>query len=63
MKQYCTKLTLNDKHYEVTILPNKSDGFDLEVVTKGSICGEEFQVLRKYLIEEGYIDAAKEFTK
>lgn len=37
------------------------DGFDIELATKQRISGDYFQALKKYLEEEGYFEAAKEW--
>ena len=63
MKTYTTKLKFKDHDFEIGIIPVEGGGFDLEVVTKGRMSGDMFQSLRKYLDEEGYLEAAREFVK
>jgi len=59
-KDYYTRLRFKDKHYEVRLIPH-GVGFDIEIGCKSRICGEEFQALKKYLDEEGYFEAAREW--
>jgi len=61
MSTYYTKLKFNGKQMEVGIRPVGSDGYDIELRSKERISGDEFQALRKYLQEEGYFEAAKDF--
>jgi len=63
MPMYTTKLTFKGLSLEVGIQPVGSDGFDLEIRSRHSLSGEYFQALRKYLIDEGYVDAAKNWHK
>lgn len=60
MKSYNVKVKFKNRYFEVGILP-KNSGFDLELSFNGSLSGDDYQGLRKYLVEEGYVDAAKEF--
>ena len=39
------------------------DHYDLEIRSKKKISGHDFQALRNYLQEEGYIEAAREWNK
>jgi hypothetical protein len=55
---YTTKITLNKKKFTVGIILN-GQGYDLEIETKSPLSGNEFQVLKRYLEDEGYIDAAR----
>lgn len=64
---YRTKLTFNKKEFTVFVKINQIDSedeeyhYDLELRTKDKISGDEFQKLRMYLEEEGYIDQAIEY--
>lgn len=61
---YTTQLTFKKKPFSVTIHPRPEDQFDVEIVGfKGSMSGEDWQALRHYLREEGYLDAAREFCE
>jgi hypothetical protein len=67
MKQYdyLTSLTFAGKKIEVLIQVNRPKDhegyhYDVELRTESSITGDEFQKLKKYLEDEGYIDAAVE---
>jgi len=60
---YTTKLTFKGIELKVGIQPVGSDGFDLEIRSKKSLSGDYFQALRNYLVEEGYVDAAKDWHK
>lgn len=61
---YKTSLTFNNKFFTVFVTINdheEDDGdyhYNLELRTKEKISGDEFQKLKKYLEDEGYIDAA-----
>lgn len=58
MKPYPARIYFQNRFFDVGILP-KEVGFDLELSFNGSLTGEDYQKLRKYLIDEGYVDAAK----
>lgn len=64
---YKTSLTFNKKHFTVFIKINQLEVFDddyhydIEIRTKDRITGDEFQKLKKYLENEGYIDEAIEY--
>lgn len=58
---YYTKLKFKGKNLEIGIRPVGSDGYDIELRSKERISGDEFQTLRKYLEEEGYLEAARDF--
>lgn len=58
---YNIKLKFKGKQMEVGIRPVGNDGYDIELCSKERISGDEFQALRKYLKEEGYLEAAKDF--
>lgn len=59
-KDYYTRLTFKDIACELRLIPN-GDGFDIELGSKKRISGDYFQALKKYLEEEGYFDAAREW--
>ncbi len=59
-KDYYTRIRFKDKHYEIRLMP-RGEGFDIELASKSRISGEEFQALKKYLDDEGYFDAAREW--
>lgn len=59
---YYTCITLNRKKYDVTIYP-KGQGYDLEIKTKGRFSGNQYQQLKKYLEDEGYIEEARSWIK
>jgi len=60
MKAYNVKVKFKNRYFDVGILPKQS-GFDLELSFKGALSGEDYQCLRKYLVEEGYVEAANKF--
>lgn len=60
---YSIKIKFNDRHFDVTIKPKPEDGYDLEIGTRGRLSGDQFQALKKYLEEEGYIDQARAFSR
>ena len=60
MKSYNIKVKFQNRYFDVGILP-KDTGFDLELSFKGTLSGDDYQGLRNYLVEEGYVDAAKDF--
>lgn len=59
-KDYYTRLTFKGISCELRLIPN-GDGFDIEITSKKRISGNYFQALRKYLDEEGYFEAAREW--
>lgn len=59
---YTTKIKFNNRFYEVTIIP-KGQKYDLEIVAKDGLCGDDYMRLKKYLEDEGYIDAAKDWQQ
>ena len=59
-KDYYTRIRFKDKHYEVRLIPH-GDAFDIEIASKSRISGDEFQSLKKYLDDEGYVEAAREW--
>ena len=61
---YNKKITFNGKQIRVIILINKPRDekgchYNIELRTNERISGDEFQKLRKYLEDEGYIDEAE----
>lgn len=64
---YKTNLTFNKKQFTIFVkinqIENDDDGYhyDLEIRTKEKLSGDEFQKLKKYLEDEGYIDQAIEY--
>lgn len=66
---YLTNITFAGKKFRVLIHVNKpkdEEGYhyDVQLRTEETITGEEFQKLKKYLEDEGYIDEAIEnFSK
>ena len=61
---YNKKITFNNKQIEVIILINKPKNrqgyhYNIELITNERISGNEFQKLRKYLEDEGYVDEAE----
>lgn len=63
MKKYATQIKFRNRNFKLNILPKDNDGFDLEMEFKGSLSGEDFQDLRKYLIAEGYVDCARNWAE
>jgi hypothetical protein len=55
---YTTTITFNKKTYKIGIRTN-GQGYDLEIKTKSRLSGNEYQKLKKYLEDEGYVDAAR----
>ncbi len=61
---YNKKITFNSKQFRVMISINKpkdEEGYhyNIELRTTERISGDEFQKLRKYLEDEGYVDEAE----
>lgn len=52
-----------NRNFGIHILTKENDEFDLQIELKGRLCGDDFILLRKYLIEEGYIEEAREYNK
>lgn len=50
------RLMFGGKKYEVDITPTSETGYAIELFTKEKISENEFQKLRQYLVDEGYID-------
>ena len=59
---YYTRLTFKDIPCEIRLIPN-GDGFNIELGTKKRISGDYFQALKKYLEEEGYFEAARNWCE
>ena len=64
---YTTRLSFKGNNMEVSIktlwTDDDMDHYDLEIRSKKKISGHDFQALRNYLQEEGYIEAAREWNK
>jgi hypothetical protein len=63
MKKYAIQIKFKGRNFKLNILPKDNGRFDLEMEVKGSVSGDEFQDLRKYLVDEGYVDAARSWVK
>ena len=59
-KDYYTRLTFKGTKCEIRLIPH-GVGFDIEIASKQKISGDYFQALKKYLEEEGYFEAAREW--
>ena len=58
------KINLNNKVFRVLVNINKPKDkngyhYNLEIRTKEKLSGDEFQKLRNYLEQEGYVDEAE----
>lgn len=60
---YYTKIKFLNRNFGIYILTKGENEFDLQMEVKGSLCGDDFIQLRKYLIEEGYVEAAREYNE
>ena len=66
---YKANIVFNKKKFTIFIKINSIDcsddeyHYDIELRTKEKISGDEFQKLKKYLENEGYIDEAIEYYK
>jgi hypothetical protein len=60
---YYTKIKFMNRNFGIYILTKNENQFDLQIETKGSLCGDDFILLRKYLIEEGYVDEARKWNE
>jgi hypothetical protein len=54
-------ITINEKQIKVAIKINKPKDingyhYDVEILTKERISGDEFQLLRQYIEDEGWVD-------
>jgi hypothetical protein len=63
-KSYWNKIRFNDKEFRVLININKPKDesgyhYDMEIQTQEKISGDEFQKLRNYLEQEGYVEEAE----
>jgi hypothetical protein len=63
MKKYNIHIKFKNRNFKLNIFPKDNDGFDLEMEFKGPLSGEDFTDLRKYLVDEGYVDAARSWVK
>lgn len=52
------KIKFNGRVFKVRIRPYGKK-YDLDIETKGRLSGDDFQQLKKYLEDEGYIDAVR----
>jgi hypothetical protein len=59
---YYTKLTFKGRSFDIGIKPVDYDGYDIEVRVKGQLSGDDFQALRRYLDNEGYLEMARKFV-
>jgi len=62
-KIYRVQLTHKNISLQLGIIPVEGEGFDLEIVAKEKLSGDFFTSLRMYLIEEGYVEAAREWCQ
>ena len=60
---YYTKIKFMNRDFGIYILTKGENEFDLQMEVKGSLCGDDFILLRRYLIEEGYVEEAREYNK
>jgi len=60
---YYTKIKFMNRNFGIYILTKGENEFDLQMEVKGSLCGDDFILLRRYLIEEGYVEEAREYNK
>lgn len=60
---YYTKLKFLNRDFGIHILTKEENQFDLQIEVKDSLSGDDFILLRKYLLDEGYVEAAKEYNK
>jgi len=60
---YCVRVLFKKQRFEIRIKTYKNDErFDLEIGTTKKISGNIFTALKQYLIDEGYIDQAREYN-
>lgn len=57
---YRVDLKFKGVDYKLGIVMTSWDGYNIEIRTKEPLSGDNFQGLRKYLEDEGYIDLARE---
>lgn len=60
---YYTKIKFMNRDFGIYILTKGENEFDLQMEVKGSLCGDDFLLLRRYLIEEGYVEEAREWNE
>lgn len=58
---YLRTIKFKDKLFDIIIKTKNDGGYDLEIGTTSRLSGGEFQALRNYLEEEGFIDQAREW--
>lgn len=67
IRPFKINISFNKKSFTIFIKINNtdvSDGayhYDMEIRTKEKISGDEYQKLKKYIEDEGYIDSAIEY--
>ena len=66
-KPYWKKIKFNNKEFQILVSINKPKDkfgyhYNLEIRTKEKLSGDEFQKLRNYLEQEGYVEEATEAT-
>jgi hypothetical protein len=59
---YFKKIKFKDKLFDIKIKTKDDGGYDLEIGTTARLSGDEFQALRNYLEEEGFIEQAKAWS-
>lgn len=57
---YTVDLKFKGVDYRIGIIMTSWDSYNLELRTKEPLSGDDFQGLRNYLEEEGYVDMARE---
>lgn len=59
---YTVNIQFKNQKYEIAIIPYKErEHFDLHIKTNKVLSGDDFQALKNYLIEEGYVAEAYEW--
>jgi hypothetical protein len=56
---YKVNLKFKNVDYLIKIIIKDLEGYNLDIRTKEPLCGDDFQGLKKYLEDEGYITAAR----
>ena len=59
---YYTKIKFLNRDFGIYILTKEGNEFDLQLEVKGSLCGDDYILLRRYLIVEGYVEEAREYN-
>jgi hypothetical protein len=60
---YYTKIKFMNRDFGIYILTKGENEFDLQMEVKGSLCVDDYLLLRRYLIEEGYVEEAREYNE